>query len=152
MEIIGGIIISLAILVMLALVGVTTIFALGLMGALALLTNFNFKQNFLISYGVGFLATILLTAGVFAAVEEGSLERDLRAALPPPEEMSSELEAAIPKLEELRRDLESGNLEDEEIERRLEDLFSGSDSTGAPINVEGVEATTDGETVRIESD
>ncbi|MEM6856441.1 MAG: hypothetical protein AAF559_01095 [Pseudomonadota bacterium] len=79
MEIIGGIVLSLVAMVLLAALGLTTVFAIGFMMILGLLTNMSFKRLFFVSFAMGLAAPILLGAATMAALEDGSFERELRA-------------------------------------------------------------------------
>lgn len=155
MEILGGIVLSILALVLLGLVGLTTVFALSFMAILGLLTDMSFKRLFFVSYAMALAAPILLVAAGYAAVEDGSLERDLRRDLGqivdvPEDAGPGDWRAAIPKLQDLRDDIENGDLSEEEIEQRIEDLFDGTDSI--TIDVSDDEEANEGETVRVQID
>jgi hypothetical protein len=116
MEIIGGIAILLGILVLFAALGVATIAAFVLMAVLGLVTELSFKKLFFLSFALGLLVPILLGGAVIGAIEEGSLEQDLRAelreAFPPQDQLdqlledNSELRDIIPPRDDLERILE----------------------------------------------
>ena len=137
MEILGGIALALAALVLLASVGVVTLAAFALMGALGLLTDWSFKRVFVVSFALGLLAPFLLGGAIIGAIEDGSLQRDfqdalvieadaddlqeIRDLLPPPEELERLLEERpdirerIPP-EVMERLLERGIVIDQSIE------------------------------------
>lgn len=170
MEFLGGLVLSIVAMVLLALVGLTTVFALGFMTVLGLLTEMSFKRLFFVSFAMALAAPVLLGLATFAAIADGSLERDLRRDLGQvidlPPEAGGNWREAIPKLRDLRDDIENGELTDQEIEQRIEDLFDGSEGTTidldnaqpddagqeATVNVDGVELIQDGDTLQIQID
>ena len=137
MEILGGIALALAVLVLLASVGVVTIAAFALMGALGLLTDWSFRRVFVVSFALGMLAPFLLGGALVGAIQDGSLQRDfqdafviegdadelqdLRELLPPPDELERLIEERpdirerIPP-EVLERLLERGIVIDQAVE------------------------------------
>ena len=154
MEIIGGIVLSLVAMVLLAALGLTTVFALGFMMILGLLTNISFKRLFFISFAMGLAAPILLGAATFAAFEDGSLERELRAELGdvitlPDDAGPGSWRDALPRLRELQSDIENGDLENEEIERRIEEVFSDA---GVQLNLDEIEAGNEDDAIQITID
>ena len=159
MEIVGGIILSLVALVLLAALGLTTVVALALMMTLGLLTEMSFKRLFFVSFGLGLLAPLLLGAASFAAIADGSLERDLRRDLGDivqlPEdgfEGSGDWQDRLEDLRDLQRDMDDGDMSDEEIEARVKQLFGGKD--GVPLQIEGdkVIISEDGATITLDTD
>ena len=154
MEIIGGIVLSLVAMVLLAALGLTTVFALGFMIILGLLTNMSFKRLFFVSFAMGLAAPVLLGAATFAAIEDGSLERDLRNELGDVITLSDDTgpgswREALSKLRELQSDIENGDLEDEEIERRIEEVFSDA---GVQLNLDEIEAGNEDDAIQITID
>ncbi|MEM9312837.1 MAG: hypothetical protein AAGA34_15450, partial [Pseudomonadota bacterium] len=60
MEFLGGLVLSIVAMVLLALVGLTTVFALGFMTVLGLLTEMSFKRLFFVSFAMALAAPVLL--------------------------------------------------------------------------------------------
>ena len=60
MEILGGIVLSIFALVLLAALGLTTVLALTLMAVFGLLSNWSFKRIFFLSFFLGLSAPFLL--------------------------------------------------------------------------------------------
>ena len=141
MEVIGGIILGITLLALLAALGITTVLAFAIMGVLGIVTEISFKRLFFISYGVALLAPILLGAAAFAAFEDGELERDLRDELSDviqiPADGGENWSEVLPELQDLSRDRERGNLSDEEAERRLEEILSRVDDLQITIDIDG---------------
>lgn len=141
MEVLGGIVAAFVIMALLAAVGLTTVVAFGLMSFLGLVTEMSFKRLFFVSFGVGLLAPILLGAGVLTAVEDGSLERDLRDEIGDvislPDDMGENWSEALPQLQELSREQELGELTDAEAEARLKEIFSDFEDLQINIDVNG---------------
>ena len=154
MEIIGGIVLSILALVLLALLGLATVFALGFMTVLGLLTDLSFKRLFFVSFALGLVAPLLLGVATLTALEDGSLERDLRADLGEiidlPEERVGDWGETLNELQDLRRDIEDGDLEDQEIEKRLEDIFSGDE--GASLELEADPTNESNQTLQIKAE
>lgn len=138
MEIVGGLILSLVALLLLAGLGLVTIVALGLMVILGLLTQMSFRRLFFVSFGLGLLAPVALAVAGSIAIEDGSLERDLRDEIGEimqlPEDRGGNWSETLSELQDLRRDIEEGELSDEEIEARVEELFGGDN--GLPLKIE----------------
>lgn len=152
MEILGGLLVALGVMALLAGVGIAALVALAAMGVLHFLTEMDFKKVFLISSGIGLLAPIFLGLAISGAIADGSLERELRA------EMGAEMgdmiqipgdgadglaggwRESLDELREISRQNENGELSDEETERRAREIIS---------NVEGLQITFDGDGVVI---
>lgn len=152
MEILGGLLVALGVMALLAGVGIAALVALAAMGVLHFLTAMDFKKVFLISSGIGLLAPIFLGLAISGAIADGSLERELRA------EMGAEMgdmiqipgdgtdglaggwRESLDELREISRQNENGELSDEETERRAREIIS---------NAEGLQITFDGDGVVI---
>lgn len=152
MEILGGLLVALGVMALLAGVGIAALVALAAMGVLHFLTEMDFKKVFLISSGIGLLAPIFLGLAISGAIADGSIERELRA------EMGAEMgdmiqipgggadglaggwRESLDELREISRQNENGELSDEETERRAREIIS---------NVEGLQITFDGDGVVI---
>ena len=138
MEIVGGILAGLIVLAILALVGVTALAGFALMGVLGLLTDMSFRRVFFTSFGFALIVPLILGIGGFAALEDGSLERELRSEMggdmPTIEIDPGELGELIPRIRDLREDLREGRIEPEEFERQVEQLID--ESTGVQIDVD----------------
>ena len=156
MEIVGGIILSLVALVLLAALGLTTVVALALMMTLGLLTEMSFKRLFFLSFALGLLAPIILGAASFAAIADGSLERELRQELGDvvqlPDDTGGNWSETLEDLRDLQRDMEQGDMSDKEIEARVKEVFGGED--GVPLQIEGdrVIISEDGTSITVETD
>lgn len=141
MEIIGGILASLVIMVLLAGLGLATAVALALMALLGLLTEFSFKRIFFVSFGVGLLAPLLLGGAIVGAFQDGSLERDLRDELGQivqlPEDVGGRWSEVLPQLQEVSREVDSGNLTEEEAEARVEAILADFEDLQITIDVNG---------------
>jgi len=141
MELIGGLLAALVLMALLAGVGLAAIVGLGVMGVLYFLTELDFKKVFLISAGLGLLAPILLAVGISSALDDSSLERDLRTALDDviqlPEEQGDAWREALPKLREIGEAQERGELTDEEAERRGREGFAEFEDLQISIDVNG---------------
>lgn len=163
MEIIGPLLAGLVTMAVLAGIGLAAIVSLMVMGVLHFLTEMDFKKVFLVSAGVGLLAPILLAASIGSALEDGSLQRDLRDVVGPyvqlPDDAGEKWAEALPKLREIGEASERGELSDEEAEARVREIFGefqdlqigidvngdgiviGDSDTGVPLEIpEGVEA------------
>lgn len=151
MEIVGGILVGLVVLTLLAAVGITTVVAFGLMGLLGLVTEMSFKRVFFVSFIMALAAPILLGIAGFAALEDGSFEHDLRDSIGEsfvlPEDVPAEWREAFPRVRDLREDLREGRIDSEQFERELEQVIT--DATGAQIEVDGINLD---EIERIEAD
>ena len=178
MEIIAGIALSILAMVLLAAVGLTTVVALGLMAGMGLLTDMSFKRIFFLSFGMALMAPVLVGAATFAAIEDGTLERDLRRDLDgivqlPPDAggWGGNLGETLDELREIGREVDRGNLSESEAEERAErivrDVFGGdvdrSEQPALPapegdadepvtVEIDGVELSRDGDTVQINID
>jgi hypothetical protein len=141
MEIVGGVLASLVLMVLLAGVGLASVIAFGLMALLGLLTEMSFRRVFFISFGLGLLAPLLLGGAVVGALQDGSLQRDLRDGLGEyvqlPDDMGEQWRETLPKLQEVSRDVDRGNLTEEEAERRVEQILSEIDDLRITIDVDG---------------
>ncbi len=141
MEIVGGILASLVFMVLLAGVGLASVIAFALMALMGLLTEMSFKRIFFVSFGLGLLAPLLLGGAVVGALQDGSLERDLRDGLGDivqlPEDMGEQWRETLPKLQEVSRDVDQGNLTEEEAERRVEEILSEIEDLQITIDVDG---------------
>lgn len=152
MEIVGGIVVGLVLLTILAAIGVTTVVAFGLMALLGLVTEMSFKRVFFASFMMALAAPLLLGIAGFAVVEDGSLERELRDGIGEtiviPTGDSAEWREAIPRIRDLRDDLREGRIDSEEFERELEQLID--ETTSVRIDVEGIDASEAEDAITIE--
>ena len=152
MEIVGGLLIGLVLLTILAAVGVTTVVAFGLMALLGLVTEMSFKRIFFASFMMALAAPLILGIAGFAAIEDGSLERELRDGLGEtiviPSGDPDQWRDAVPRIRELRDELRDGRIDGEEFERELEQLIE--ERTSVRIDVEGIEASNAEDAITIE--
>ncbi|MHA7818540.1 MAG: hypothetical protein ACX930_02710 [Erythrobacter sp.] len=152
MEIVGGILVALVLLTILAAIGVTTVVAFGLMALLGLVTEMSFKRVFFVSFMMALAAPLLLGIAGYAAIEDGSLERDLRDGLGEtiviPTGDSAEWRETIPRIRELRDELRDGRISPDEFERELEQLVD--EATSVRIDVEGIDASDVEDAITIE--
>lgn len=152
MEIVGGIVVGLVLLTILAAIGVTTVVAFGLMALLGLVTEMSFKRIFFASFMMALAAPLILGIAGFAAVEDGSLERELRDGLGEtiviPSGDPDQWRDAVPRIRELRDDLREGRIDGEEFERELEQLIE--ERTSVRIDVEGIEASNAEDAITIQ--
>ncbi|MEO1047212.1 MAG: hypothetical protein AAFW59_02685 [Pseudomonadota bacterium] len=155
MEILGGIVLSIFALVLLAALGLSTVMALALMAVFGLLSNWSFKRIFFLSFFLGLSAPILLGMATYSAFEDGSLERDLRAELGDviniPEERVENWRESLDELREIGEEVDRGELTEEQAEERIRLLFSGQDN-GVTIDLDGVEADENEDAIRIQID
>ncbi|WP_299192936.1 hypothetical protein [uncultured Erythrobacter sp.] len=123
-DFIGDLIIALGVLATLAMLGVGTLFAFALMGALNLVTELSFKRIFFISFGAAMILPLLLGTVVIGVLADDEVQDEIRAelrdSLPPVEEIRQ-------TLPQLQSDLEDGTLDSEEIERLIEQAVPGAD-------------------------
>ncbi|MDJ0977917.1 MAG: hypothetical protein QNI87_05215 [Erythrobacter sp.] len=154
MEVLGGIVLSVLVLALLALLGLTTVFALAFMTALGLLTDMSFKRVFFVSFAMALAAPVLLTLATYSAFEDGSLERDLRAELGDviaiPDERVSNWQDSLDELRQIGQDVESGALTEQQAEERVKELFGASG--GAALDRPEVEAAQEGDGIQTEID
>lgn len=141
MEILGGIVLSLMLMVLLAGVGLVTVAGLALMIILGLLTNMSFKRLFFVSFGLGLLAPLLLAGVTIAAIEDGSLQRELRQELGGvvtlPDDMGENWEGTLDEMQRIGREVEDGTITEEQAKERFKELFGGED--GLPLRLESGE-------------
>ena len=136
------------------------------------------------SFGMALMAPVLVGAATFAAIEDGTLERDLRRDLDgivqlPPDAggWGGNLGETLDELREIGREVDRGNLSESEAEQRAErivrDVFGGDlerpEQPEAPeqpalpapdgdadesitVDIDGVQLSRDGDTVKIEID
>jgi hypothetical protein len=147
METIGGILAGLTLLTLLAAVGLTTLVAFALMTGLGLLTNMTFKRLFFMSFIMALAAPLLVGIGVYAVLQDGSLERDLRddlaGVISIGDEVPENWAQAVPRLRDLRDQFDNGTIDEAEFERRVEKVIE--ETTQIRIDVEGVGAAAAGE-------
>lgn len=152
MEIAGGIVVGLVFLTILAAIGVTTLVAFGLMALLGLVTEMSFKRIFFASFMMALAAPLLLGIAGFAAVEDGSLEREIRdgvgETITIPTGAPSEWREAIPRIRDLREELREGQIDEDEFEREIEQIID--EATNVRIDVDGVDAVIADDAVNIE--
>ena len=152
MEVVGGIVVGLVLLTILAAIGVTTVVAFALMALLGLVTEMSFKRIFFASFMMALAAPLILGIAGFAAVEDGSLERELRDGLGEtiviPSGDPDQWRDAVPRIRELRDELREGRIDGEEFERELEQLIE--ERTSVRIDVEGIEASNAEDAITIE--
>jgi hypothetical protein len=150
MEVLGGLVLSVFLLVLLAGIGITTLAAFGIMTALGLLTDISFKRIFFMSFAMGLLAPLLVAGATWSVIEDGSIERGLSEIAYAPDEATGEWSDIGTKLEEIERDAEQGDLTDAEIEARIEAVIA--DATGLQLDLQGVVTDANGEDLRIKAD
>lgn len=154
MEIVGGIVVGLVVLTILAMVGVTTLVAFALMALLGLITEMSFKRIFFASFMMALAAPLLLGIAGFAVVEDGSLERDLREGLGEtiviPQGDPDQWREAIPRIRDLRDELREGRIDEDEFEREIEALIE--DAVTVRIDVDGVDVVDENDAIVIETD
>jgi len=138
MEILGGIALA---VVLLSLVGIVTVAAIPLMLLLGLLTEMSFKRVFFASFAMALLAPILVGVAIGEAVQDGSIERDLRGVFSEriqlPDDMGDRWREALPKLQEISREADSGAISEDEAERRVQEVFSDFEDLQITIDVDG---------------
>jgi len=154
MEVFGGLIFSLMLMVLLAGLGLVTVAALALMIVLGLLTEMSFRRLFFVSFALGLLAPILAAGATYSAFQDGSLERDLSEGFGEvvtlPDDVGGTWSDTLTELQDIQRQVEQGEVTEEEAESRVNDLFTGEN--GVPLELEGLvhsDADTD-EAVMIE--
>lgn len=154
MEFVGGILLGLIAIIVLAAIGVTTVAALALMVVLGFLTEMSFRRLFFVSFGLGLLAPILLTIGIGSSLDDENFQRELqseiRETLPGSESLSSDIREAIPQVRELQQQLEDGAIEPEEFSRELERLIE--ESAGVRIEIDPADLREAENSIQIESD
>lgn len=131
MEIVGGMLVALVVLTVLAAVGVTTLVAFALMAVLGFVTEMSFRRTFFVSFLIALLAPIFLAIAGGIAIEDGALD-DLNEGVTISTQSGGEWAEAIPRFEELREQHDSGELSDDEFEAQLEALIE--ETSGAQIN------------------
>ncbi len=131
MEIVGGMLIALVVLTVLAAVGVTTLVAFALMAVLGFVTEMSFRRTFFVSFLIALLAPIILAIAGGIAIEDGALD-GLNEGVTISTQSGGEWAEAIPRFEELREQHDSGELSDDEFEAQLEALIE--ETSGAQIN------------------
>lgn len=152
MEILGGILAGLAAMAVLAGIGLAAIVALAVMGVLYFLTEMDFRKVFVVSAGVGLLAPFAMGLAIAGALEDGSLQRDLRDQVGPyvdlPIDQGAQWSDALSKLQELGEANERGELTDEEAQARAKEIFGDFEDLqiSIDINGDGVVIGSDGET------
>lgn len=144
MEVIGGIILALMLMAVLAGLGLAALSAFAIMAVLALVTEMSFKRLFFVSFGLGLIVPLALGGLTMGALEDGSLQkelgRELAQVFPAGESVSVNLEETIPRLEALQRDLENEDLDREEIRARIRELFAEDEGIGIRIGREAAPA------------
>ena len=130
MEIVGGMLVALVALTVLAAVGVTTLVAFALMAVLGFVTEMSFRRTFFVSFLIALLAPIFLAIAGGIAIEDGALD-DLNQSVTISNQNGEDWVEVIPRFEELRDRHDSGELSDAEFEAELEALIE--ETTGAQI-------------------
>jgi len=147
MEVIGGIILALILMALLAGLGVAALAGLAIMAVLGLMTEMSFKRLFFVSFGLGLIAPLALGGLALGALEDRTIQeeigRELAGVFPPGETVNVNLEETIPRLEALQRDLEDEDLGREEIRQRLREVFA--DGPGVRIRIGGPQGAEPGE-------
>jgi len=141
MEIVGGILLALVAMVLLAGLGIASLVAFAIMGVLGLITEISFKRLFFIGFGVGILVPLLLGMATMSALADGSLERELRDELGQvvqlPVDGGNAWSEALPRLQEISRDRERGAITEAEAERRIEEIVSDFGDLQISIDLDG---------------
>ncbi|MEM7688340.1 MAG: hypothetical protein AAF291_04895 [Pseudomonadota bacterium] len=165
----GGFVVFLLMMPVLAAIGVTTLAAFVSMTVLGLLTDMSFKRLFFVSFFMGLAAPLLLGAAIASSFEDGTFERDLRDGIEELTDIRMEngqpLGGTLGELQKIGRDVEQGELSEQEAEERIRELFVGpeadapaqieqgtADDAEVSIDIEGVQITNDGDSLRIQID
>ena len=130
MEIVGGMLVALVVLTVLAAVGVTTLVAFALMAVLGFVTEMSFRRTFFVSFLIALLAPLVLGIAGGIAIEDGALD-DLNESVTISTDAGGEWSEAFGRLEELRNEHDSGAIDQDEFEERLEALIE--ETSGAQI-------------------
>jgi len=154
METLGDIIMALSVLTTFAALGISTLLAFAMMGALGLITEMSFKRIFFISFGAALILPILVGISTVGVVQDDQVREELaetmRDALPSTERLAEEIDNLAPITEEERRGLEDGTITEEEIEQRVEEriqrILPGAD---VQIGENEVRITTPDDSVNI---
>ena len=123
MEILSGLAAAFGLLMALAALGVTSLAAFALMGALGLITDWNFRRIFFVSFALGLFAPVLLAVSIGNALSGEELQRELKRELlntvPGGDAIPQEAIDAIPQVLEWRDQLQDGTITAQEFEDRL---------------------------------
>ena len=123
MEILSGLAAAFGLLMALAALGVTSLAAFALMGALGLITDWSFRRIFFVSFALGLFAPVLLAVSIGNALSGEELQRELKRELlntvPGGDAIPQEAIDAIPQVLELRDQLQDGTITAQEFEDRL---------------------------------
>ncbi len=145
MEILGGLLLA---ILLLTLLGSVTLLAFASMAVLGIVTEMSFRRLFFVSFGIGLLAPILLGIGISSAFEEEDFQREILGELNDAYSGSENVMEAIPRVRELRQQLSDGTITPEEFETQLEQLIE--ETSGAQVDLEGIEVTETADGVQIE--
>lgn len=157
METLGDIIMALSVLTTFAALGISTLLAFAMMGALGLVTEMSFKRIFFISFGAALILPILVGISTVGVVQDDQTREELaefmRDALPSSERLAEEIDNLAPITEEELRGLEDGTITEAEIEQRVEEriqrFLPGAD---VQIGDDEVRITTPDDSVNITID
>ena len=165
----GGFVVVLLMMPVLAAIGVTTLAAFALMSVLGLLTELSFKRLFFVSFFMGLAAPLMLGAAIFSSFDDGTFERDLRDGIEQLTDARMEngqpLGGTLGELQKIGQSVEEGELSEQEAEERIRELFVGSqadapvqieqgtaDDAEVTVDIDGVRLSQDGDTVQITID
>ncbi|WP_108790226.1 hypothetical protein [Erythrobacter sp. Alg231-14] len=144
MEVLGGVLLAIAGIVLLAAIGLTTVVALILMAVLGFITEMSFKRLFFVSFGLGLLAPILLGIGVSSVLSDNNIQREIMSELNQSISGPENVIEVIPRISELREQLSDGTITPDQFEEQLEALIE--ERTGSQIELDGSGVTIDAET------
>ncbi|MEP3420900.1 MAG: hypothetical protein ABJN35_04140 [Erythrobacter sp.] len=144
MEVLGGVLLAIAGIVLLAAIGLTTVVALILMAVLGFITEMSFKRLFFVSFGLGLLAPILFGIGVSSVLSDNSIQREIMSELNQSISGPENVIEVIPRISELREQLNDGTITPDQFEEQLEALIE--ERTGSQIELDGSGVTIDAET------
>ena len=130
MEIVGGMLVALVVLTVLAAVGVTTLVAFALMATLGFVTEMSFRRTFFVSFLLALLAPIILAIAGGIAIEDGALD-ELNQSVSISTDAGGDWVEAIPRFQDLHDRHDSGDLSDAEFEEELRALIE--ETSGAQI-------------------
>ena len=141
MEVLGGLVLSLVLMVLLAGLGLVTVAGLALMMVLGLLTTWSFRRIFFVSFGLGLLAPLILAGATYSALEDGSLERDLRRDLEGVIDLPDDVAGGwggnwrekVEQIEKIAGEADRGDITEDQARDQIRDLFKGG---GVPLQIE----------------
>jgi len=123
MEILSGLAAAFGLMIALAALGVTSLAAFALMGALGLITDWSFRRIFFVAFALGLFAPVILAVNIGNTLSSEDFQRDLQRELlekvPGTDAVPQEAIDAIPQVLELRDQLQDGTITAQEFEDRL---------------------------------